>query len=91
MDLEYVEMVNHIENRTEFKDLPDNCELRLIHDSIQNLGISELKDGHRLIVRNVGEVLILRSAREEIVRTLHITHPATQAMLMQCVHTRWRC
>ena len=84
MDLEYVEMVNHTENRTEFKDLPDNCELRQIHDSIQNLGISELKDGHRLIVRNGGEVLIPRSAREEIVSTLHITHPATQTMLMQC-------
>ena len=38
MDLEYVEMVNHIENRTEFKDLPDNCELRLIHHSIQIWG-----------------------------------------------------
>ena len=34
MDLEYVEMVNAIENRTEYRNLPEQCELRLIHDSI---------------------------------------------------------
>ena len=83
LDLEYVEMLNHIKNRTELKNLPDNCELRLIHDSIPNLGISELRDGHRLIVRNGGEVLIPKTAREEIIRTLHFTHPATQTMINQ--------
>ena len=39
--------------------------------------------GNRLIVRNGGEVLIPKSAREEIVRTLHITHPATETMFNQ--------
>ena len=36
LDLEYVEMVNAIENMTEFKDLPDHSEARLIHDSMHN-------------------------------------------------------
>ena len=39
--------------------------------------------GNRLIVRNGGEVLIPKSAREEIIRTLHITHPATETMCNQ--------
>ena len=82
MDLDYVEMVNAIENRTEYRNLPEQCEVRLIHDSIPRLGICELKDGNRLIVRN-GEVLIPRSAREEIVRTLHLTDPTTETMLNQ--------
>ena len=52
MYLKYVEMVNAIENRTEYKNLPEQCEMRLIHDSIPRLGICELWDGNRLIVRN---------------------------------------
>ena len=83
LDLGYVEILNHIENKTEYKDLPQDCELRLMYDSIPNLGIAELRDGHRLVVRNGGEVLIPKSAREEIVRTLHITHPATETMINQ--------
>ena len=83
MDLEYVEMVNHIENRSEYRDIPLQCEVRLIHDSIPRLGICELRDGNRLIVRNCGEVLIPKSARAEIIRTLHITHPETDAMFNQ--------
>ena len=51
LDLEYVEILNHLENKTEFKNLPQDCELGLIHDSIPNLGIAELKDGHRLDLR----------------------------------------
>ena len=47
------------------------------------LGICELSDGNRLIVRNGGEVLIPKSARAEIIRTLHISHPATETMLNQ--------
>ena len=54
-----------------------------MHDSIHNLGIAELRDGHRLVVRNGGEVFIPKTAREEIIRTLHITHPATQTMINQ--------
>ena len=32
-DADYVEMLSHIENCTEFKNLPENSELRLIHAS----------------------------------------------------------
>ena len=64
--------------------LPEQSELRLINDFIPRLRISELKDGHRLIVRNGGEILIPKSARAEIIKTLHLTHPATETMLTQC-------
>ena len=83
MDLDYVEMVNLVENRAEYRDIPEQCELRLIHDSMPRLGICELSDGNRLIVSNGGELLIPKSARAEIVRTLHISHPATETMLNQ--------
>ena len=52
IDLECVQMVNLIENRTEYRDIPEQCELMLIHDSMPRLGICELRDGNRLIVRN---------------------------------------
>ena len=83
LDLEYVEMVNCIENRIEYKNLPENTELRVLGDSLPRLGIVELRDGHRLIVRDGSEVLIPRSAREEIIKTLHISHPATETMINQ--------
>ena len=51
-------MVNLIKNRTEYRDIPEQCELMLIHDSMPRLGICELRDGNRLIVRNGGELLI---------------------------------
>ena len=35
------------------------------------------------IVRYGGKVLIPKSAREEMVRTLHISHPATETMINQ--------
>ena len=34
LDMDYGEMVNAIENRTYYRNLPEQCELRLIHDSI---------------------------------------------------------
>ena len=45
------------------KDIPEQCELRMIHDSMPRLGKCELSDGNRLIVRNGGEIFIPRSAR----------------------------
>ena len=83
LDLEYVEMVSCIENRVEYKNLPEDTELRALGDSLPRLGIVELRDGHRLIVRDGSEVLIPKSAREEIIKTLHISHPATETMINQ--------
>ena len=57
-------MVNLVENRAEYKDIPEQCELRMIHNSMPRLGICELSDGNRLIVRNGGEIFIPKSARE---------------------------
>ena len=39
----YVEKLHHIEKRTDFKNLPGDSELRLIHASLPTLEINELK------------------------------------------------
>ena len=66
-----VEKLADVENKTVFKHLPDDYELRLIRDSIPHLGIVELDKGTRLIVR------------EEMIRTLHLTHAANETMVLQ--------
>ena len=82
-DFEYVGLLQRIENQTEYKHLPDDCELRLICDSIPRLGIVELEKGTRLIVRDDSKILIPRLTREEIVRNLHLTRTATETMMLQ--------
>ena len=57
-------MLKNIENRVSFKNLPDDSELR--HDSIPWLRITELSDSSRLIVRDGGEIFVLKPARELI-------------------------
>ena len=68
---------------TQISELPILTELRVLGDSLARLGIVELRDGHQLIVRDGSEVQIPKSAREEIIRTLHISHPATETMINQ--------
>ena len=57
MDFDYVNMLQNVENKTEFKHLPENSELRLIRDSLPRLGIVELDSGEPMIVR-VGMLIV---------------------------------
>ena len=72
----YVEKLHHIENRTDFKNLPGDSELRLIHASVPTLEINELESSTRLINRDVSEILDPGPAREELKdvdkKTLHL-------------------
>ena len=82
-DFDYINMLQDVENKTEFRFLPDDSELRLIKDSLPHLGIVQLDSGERLIVRNGTEVLIPKTERKNILKTLHLTHLATESMLLQ--------
>ena len=43
----------------------------------------ELDSGARLVVRDGTEILIPRTARKEIIWILHLTHAATDTMMLQ--------
>ena len=75
-DFYYINLLQNVENRTEFKHLPEDSELRLIRDSLPRLGIVELDSGKRLVVRDRTEVLIPKCGRKEVIKTLHLTHSA---------------
>ena len=61
----------NIENQKEFKNLPENSEFGLVHDSIPRPSIVELDTGTRLIVMGVSKILIPKPARAELVKILH--------------------
>ena len=44
-DLDDISLLQNMENKTEFKHLPEDSELRLIRDSPPRLGIVELDSG----------------------------------------------
>ena len=48
-NFEYVGLLQRIENQTEYKHLPDDCELRLICNSIPRLGIAPWQISYRVI------------------------------------------
>ena len=77
-------MLQDVENKTQFKFLPDDSELRLIRDALPHLGIVQLDSGERLIVKDGTEVLIPRAARKNLISVLHLTQLAVDSMLLQC-------
>ena len=83
IDLEYLGMLNQIENKIELVNLPADGELRQMGKGINNLAIVEMDNGTRLIVRDETEILIPKSMRAEMVRVLHLTHQADNAMTQQ--------
>ena len=82
-DFDYINMPQNVENKTDFKFLPEDSELRLIKDSLPRLGIVQLDSDERLIVRDGNEVLIPKPARKNIIKTLHLTHLAVNSMMLQ--------
>ena len=57
--------------------------LQLIWDSLPRPGIVELDSMVHLAVRDGMEVLIPKSARKDVMSTLHLTHLATNSMMLQ--------
>ena len=82
-DYENVTLLQHVENKTDYKHLPDDSELRMIRDSLPRLGIVELDTRARLVVRDGTEILIPKAAGQEIIKILYLTHAATDTMVLQ--------
>ena len=83
IDLEYLRMMNQIENKVEVAELPANRELRKVSGGLNNISLVELDNGTHLIVKDETEILIPKSMREEMIRVLHMTHQADTAMMTQ--------
>ena len=51
-DLEYVTLLQHVEDKSDYKHIPDDSELRLIRYRIPRLSIVDLDTSARLIVKD---------------------------------------
>ena len=63
LDVEYLSMMNSLENKVETKYLPDDSELRQLSGCRDEISLVELSNGTRLIVKNESEILIPKSRR----------------------------
>ena len=83
LDVEYLAMMNQIENKTENRYISEDCELKQLSGCRDQLSLVEMGNGTRLIVRDELEILIPKSMRIEMTRVLHLSHQADTAMLHQ--------
>ena len=83
LDVEYLAMMNQIENKIESRNLADDFELKQLSGCRNQLSLVEMGNGTRLIVKDESEILIPKSMRTEMTRVLHLSHQADIAMLNQ--------
>ena len=83
VDESYVCMLNELENGSRGKELGEHSELRTIQGMLDELGVTVLPDGNRLIVRNGVEILVPDSKRKRMLSTLHLDHSADENMIRQ--------
>ena len=85
MDPDYIEMMNYIENDTDFNDISPDCELKQMGEFMDMMSIVALDAGNRLIVKEETEILISMSQRKQIIETLHFSHSAADiTVILQC-------
>ena len=80
LDPEYLGMLALVENRTPPRDLPADLELKQVEGSLQELRVVQLRSGDRLLCRD-SAVYVPKSARGNILNTLHLCHHAPGSMI----------
>ena len=73
MNLEYLEMLNTIENDTQTQDLPLNSKIGQLLSLRNRMSVVTLDAGTRLIVKDESEILIPRQLMEKMLNISH--HP----------------
>ena len=76
-------MLNDFKNGVKGKELDETSELKTIQGMLDELGVTVLLDGNRLIVRNGVEILVPLSERQRILTTLHLDHTCDENMIRQ--------
>ena len=77
---EYVSMLALVENRTPPREIAPDSELKMIEGYLQEFGVVQHSSGDRLLCRD-SAVYVPKSARENILRTLHLCHHAPGSMI----------
>ena len=70
-DIKYNLMVQHLETKTEFTNIPKECELSGMGTYYDRLSVCTLKDGQYLILKNNKEILVLENERNEMLGLAH--------------------
>ena len=84
MDPEYIEMMNYVESNTDDNDIAPDCELKQMKEFQNRMSLVTLEGGKRLSVKDETEILIPREQRKQMIETLHFSHSAADAMILQC-------
>ena len=83
-DIKYNLMVQHLETKTEFTNIPKECELSGMGTYYDRLSVCTLKDGQCLILKNNKEILVLENERNEMLGLAHAeNHKGPEGMLNQ--------
>ena len=61
IDLEYLEMLNNIENDTKTQDLPIDSEVRQLLSARSRMSVGTLEEDTRLVLKEEWEILIPRN------------------------------
>ena len=80
LDQEYLGMMALVENRTLPRELPADSELKQVEGCLQELRVVQLRSGDRLLCKD-SAVYIPKSARSNILKTLHLSHAAPGSMI----------
>ena len=80
LDQEYLGMMALVENRTPPRDLPADLELKQVEGCLQELRVVQLRSGDRLLCRD-SVVYVPKTARSNILKTLHLCHSAPGSMI----------
>ena len=76
-------MMKDIESNISSKDLPQDCELRQLAASREEIKVIQLGRGLRLIVRDDSEILVPQSARQRMMENLHLFQSGPDSMIYQ--------
>ena len=83
-DIKYNLMVQHLETKTEFTNIPKECELSGMGSYYDRLSVCTFKDGQYLILKNNKEILVPEKERNEMLGLAHAeNHKRPEGMLHQ--------
>ena len=83
-DIKYNLMVQHLETKTEFTNIPKECELSGMGTYYDRLSVCTLKDGQYLILKNNKEILVPEKEINEMLGLAHVeNHKGPEGMLHQ--------
>ena len=82
LDENYLLMLADLENKVPISDMSEDSELRRFSGCQDEISVTELSGGHRLIMKG-SEIMVPKSLRSRMLENLHITHSSDSQMILQ--------